>query len=74
MAGLSLSLVLVVAAVAWVATGSDDPYVAPVPGSGVGQVDPAAAAAALADLVRAVEERDPDAARALAARRRRRRA
>ena len=67
MAGLSLSLVLVVAAVAWVATGSDDPYVAPVPGSGVGQVDPAAAAAVLADLVRAVEERDPDAAMALAA-------
>ena len=67
MAGLSLSLLLVVGAVAWVATDDDGPYLAPSPSARSGKVDDTAAAEALAALVEAVEQRDSAAASALAA-------
>ncbi len=67
MAGLSLSLLLVVGVVVRVATGGDEPYVAPAPSAPAGRVDDTAAAEALAALVEAVAQRDPDAAVALAA-------
>ncbi|MDQ4054715.1 MAG: hypothetical protein M3237_18750 [Actinomycetota bacterium] len=66
MAGLSLSLLAVVAGVAWLATRPDT-YVAPRPEPTGPRVAPEAAAAALEDLTTAVQERDSDAAGALAA-------
>lgn len=66
MVGLSLSLLAVVVAVVWFATGSDT-YVAPAPGETDLRVAPDAAVAALDDLVEAVRDGDADAAAELAA-------
>lgn len=67
MAGLSLSLLLVVAVVAWQVLG-DEPYVAPPPAApSAVRVDPVAAGGALAALVDAARSGDQDAARALGA-------
>ena len=65
-AGLSLSLVTAVGLVAWVLL--DEPtYVAPTPPDSVVSAQPGEASAVLADLERAVEARDPEAAETLAA-------
>jgi hypothetical protein len=64
-AGLSLSLLLVVGLVAW-AVLDDDPYVARPPQGPPARVQPAQAAEALHALERAVDDRDQSAARALA--------
>jgi len=65
-AGLSLSLLAVVAGVAWLATRPDT-YVAPRPDPAGPRIAPEAAAAALEGLTAAVQDRDSDAARDLAA-------
>lgn len=65
MAGLSLSLLLLVGLVAW-AVLRDDTYVAGPPGPTAGEAQPALAAAALHDLEDAVDSGDPGAARGLA--------
>lgn len=66
MAGLSLSLLLVVGAVSWQAL-VDDPYVAPRPtGPVAATADPVAAGRLLTELAAAVTAADSDAARALA--------
>ena len=66
MAGLSAFLALVVAGTLWLAL-RDDPYVAPAPLEDGPRVEPAAAAALLQRLSRAVEEKDPAATAELAA-------
>lgn len=67
MAGLSLSLLLVVGLVSW-QTLVDDPYVAPPPAvPSAATVDPAAAGRTLAALTDAVAAAAPEAARALGA-------
>ena len=65
MAGLSLFLVLVVAAVGW-AVLRDDTYVAPTPARPTAAIEPGEAAAALQHLEQAVRDRDPEAAARLA--------
>lgn len=67
MAGLSLSLLLVVGVLSWQLL-ADDPYVAPPRErpAAAAAVDPAGAARALAAFVAAVDARDPAAARAAA--------
>jgi hypothetical protein len=64
-AGLSLSLLLVVGLLAW-AVLDDDPYVARPPGEPTARVQPAQAAEALHALEQAVDDRDESSARALA--------
>jgi hypothetical protein len=65
-AGLSLSVLLVIGLVAWVVL--DDPtYVAPTPSGDPPSAQPGRASAVLADLERAVETRDAAAADRLAA-------
>jgi hypothetical protein len=64
-AGLSLCLLVVVGLLAWTIT-DDDPYVAPAPAPAEQSVQPAQAAETLARFVRAVDDGDADAARALA--------
>ncbi|GAA1475931.1 hypothetical protein GCM10009623_03770 [Nocardioides aestuarii] len=66
MVGLSSFLALVMGATLWLFM-RDDPYVAPPPGPGAAAARPAEAAAALQELLRAMEANDPDAARTLAA-------
>ena len=58
MAGLSLSLLVVVGLATWVLL-RDEPYVAAPPDAGERAVSPAAAARSLQQLVRAVETGDP---------------
>ncbi|SDC59586.1 hypothetical protein [Nocardioides lianchengensis] len=66
MAGLSLSLLLVVGVVTW-QTLADDPYVAAPPaGPSAAAVDPAGAGRVLGEFVAAAASADPEAARALA--------
>lgn len=65
MAGLSLSLLLVLGLVTWVVL-DDDTYVAPPPTGSRREAAPAQAAVALHSLERAVDARDPDRAEALA--------
>lgn len=65
MAGFSLSLLAVVAAVAWYATQPDDPYVAPPPEASQQRADPEAATRALDEVVGAVQRGDIAAAAAL---------
>ncbi len=65
MAGLSLSLLLVVGLVSWTVV-DDDPYVAKVPHAAIGSVQPGLAAQTLHQLEQAVDDRDESAARALA--------
>lgn len=65
MAGLSLSLLLVVGLVTWVSL-KDSPYVAPTPAAPSEHVAPGLAAEVLLDLQRAVRSRDTAAAEALA--------
>ncbi len=65
MAGLSSFLALVVAATVWLVL-RDDAYVAPPPAPPGPQIQPAAGAALLQDLARAVRAGDEDAAVALA--------
>lgn len=65
MAGLSLSLLLVIALVAWRVV-ADQPYVAQAPRSQARQAEPALATETLGRLEKAVERHDEDAARALA--------
>lgn len=65
MAGLSLSLLAVVAGVAWFATRPET-YVAPRPGDSGVEIAPEAAAAALDALTSAVRDRDTAAAEELA--------
>jgi hypothetical protein len=65
-AGLSLSLVTAVGLVAWVVL-SEPTYVAPTPPDSAPSAQPGRASALLADLERAVDARDPEAAEALAA-------
>jgi hypothetical protein len=65
-AGLSLSLLAVVAGLAWYVT-RPDPYVAPRPDHSGPRVDPGAATSALDDLTAAVERGDTGAATELAA-------
>jgi hypothetical protein len=66
-AGLSLCLLVAAGLLAWAVT-SDDPYVAPAPKPAVARqsVQPALATQTLARFQQAVDDRDPDAARALA--------
>ncbi len=66
MAGLSSFLALVVAATLWLVL-RDDAYVAPPPAPPGPRIQPAAGAALLQDLARAVRAGDEDAAAALAA-------
>jgi hypothetical protein len=65
MAGLSLSLLLVVGLVSWTVL-DDDPYVAKVPHAAIGSVQPGLAAQTLHELEQAVDDRDESAARAQA--------
>ena len=70
MAGLSLSLLLVVALVTWRVVASDDPaapYRAAAPGPAPATIEPGGAAASLQRLERALRRGDPAAATALAA-------
>lgn len=66
MAGLSLCLILAVAAAAWVATRPGEPYTAPAPEQVATGPDAGAAASALEQLVDAVATGDVEAAEALA--------
>lgn len=66
MAGFSLSLLLVAGGVTWTVLDQDT-YVAPTPSETPREPAPALAAAALSELVRAVDNRDVDAAKELGA-------
>ncbi len=66
MAGLSLSLLIIVGVVTWVVV-DDRPYVAPEPDASPARAEPALAAATLHELEEAVAEDDPAAAEKLAA-------
>ena len=65
MAGLSLSLLVVVGLVAWWALRPDT-YIAPAPGAEPVRIQPGLAAETLHELETAIKADDPAAARALA--------